>query len=110
MSGFDLISDVSLITTLPYKTLLKICDKGAECLCHNVLEGIQNDENEIDIDISIGTIKILIEDEELHYRFVPSKRLEEMLITTVCDGNDPLVKHIEESLSARILNTYKDLI
>lgn len=110
MSTFDLVSDISLLTTLPDKTLRKLCDKGNECICHNVLEALQEDNNEINIDISIGTLKILIEDDELHYRFIPSNKLEEMLIQSISTGKDPLITHIEESLTSKILNTYKDLI
>lgn len=110
MNTFDLISDISLLTTLPDKTLRKLCDKSNECICHNVLESIQEGSSEVSIDISIGTIKIFIENDELHYRFIPSHRLEDMLIQAICTGKDPLVSHIEESLSAKILNTYKDLI
>ena len=110
MATFDLISDLSLITTIPNKTLQRLCDKGTECICHDVLETIQSEETSTDIDISVGTIKIIIEDDELHYRFIPSRRLEEMLVNSIGSGEDPLVACIENSLSSRILNTYKDLI
>lgn len=110
MMTFDLISDLSLLTTIPKKTLQRLGDQGAECLCHDVLESIQSGETCTDIDIDIGTIKVIIEDDELHYRFAPSRRLEEMLINSIRSGEDPLVSHIEDSISSRILNTYKDLI
>lgn len=110
MNTFDLVSDISTVTTLPDKTLRRLCDKSNECICHNVLENIQNGETETVIDISIGTIKILVVDDEIHYRFAPSSKLEDMLITTLNSGEDPLIKHIEESLTNRILTVYKDLI
>ena len=110
MTSFDLVSDIATLTTLPDKTLRRLCDKGSECICHNVLETLQNNELETNIDISIGNIKIIVENNEIHYRFIPSAKLEEMLVNTLNTEVDPLVKDIEESLTTRILNAYKDLI
>jgi hypothetical protein len=110
MNTFDLVSDISIITTLPDKTLRRLCEKGNECICHNVLETIQNGESETSIDITMGVIKIIVENDEIHYRFIPSSKLEDMLVTTLNNGTDPLIKHIENSLTNRILTVYKDLI
>jgi hypothetical protein len=110
MSRFDLISDISLLTTLPDKTLRKLCDKGVECICHDVLECLNESNNEVTIDISIGELKIVIVDDEIHYKFRPSTQLETMLVKSIVDREDPLVSHIEEGLVSRILNAYKDLI
>ena len=110
MNTFDLISDISTISTIPDKTLRKLSDKGIECICHSVLETINDDQYETSIDIGIGTLKIIKEAEELHYRFVPSNKLEQMLVSSITTNTDPLIAHIEESLNTRILNTYKDLI
>lgn len=110
MNNFDLIGDISILTTLPDKTLRRLCDKGIECICHNVLEKTQQNEIETNIDIDIGTIKILVDNDEIHYRFIPSNKLEDKLIETLTSGVDPLVKDIEDNLTSRILNAYKDLI
>lgn len=110
MSTFDLVSDISTLTTLPDKTLRRLCDKGVECICHDTLETLQNGEIETNIDISIGIIKIIVDNDEIHYRFIPSANLERMLVESINDNVDPLVKHIEESLTNRILTAYKDLI
>jgi hypothetical protein len=110
MNNVDLVSDIATLTTLPDKTLRRLCDKSMECICHNVLETLQNDELETNIDISIGNIKIIVENDEIHYRFIPSSKLEDMLIETLNTRNDPLITDIEESLTVRILNAYKDLI
>lgn len=110
MSRFDLISDISLLTTLPDKTLRKLCDKGAECICHNVLESINEAENETSVDLTIGELKIIVRDDEIHYKFKPSSKLESMLVSTLTTKEDPLVKSVEDGLVSRIMNTYKDLI
>ena len=110
MKYVDLVSDISLLTSVPYKTLNNLCDKGAECICHSLLENINDSVRETSIDIGIGQLTVVVCDDEIHYIFKPSTKLEEMLIDTIVNKNDPLVKDIEQSLVARILNTYKDLV
>ena len=110
MSNFDLISDICTLTTTPEKTLRKLCDKSLECVCHDVLENLNNSVQETSIDISIGELKIIIADDEIHYRFVPSSKLEQMLVDSITTMEDPLIDTIEDGLVARLLNTYKDLI
>jgi len=105
-----LIEDISAITTLPIKTLDRLFDKGAECICHSVLESKLNGESVCSIDISVGEIKVIISNDTISYRFIPSNKLEAMLVDTIVNNNDPLVKDIEDTLINRILNTYKDLV
>lgn len=110
MKNIDLISDISLLTSVPYKTLKNLCDKSNECICHSVLENINEYSMETVIDISIGQLTIAVVNDEIHYKFKPSNKLEGMLINTISTNVDPLVTNIEQSLVSRILNTYKDLV
>ena len=110
MKDVDLISDISLLTSVPYKTLKNLCDKGNECICHSILENVRDSNVETIVDVGIGQLTIIVDNEEIHYKFRPSAKLEEMLINTISSNDDPLVTHIEQSLISRILNTYKDLV
>jgi hypothetical protein len=110
MNKFDLISDISLITTTPEQSLRKLCDKGVECICHDVLERLNDSNIETTIDISIGELKIIVDNDEIHYKFSPSEHFERMLVDSILSKNDPLVRRIEDGLVSRILNTYKDLV
>ena len=110
MKEIDLISDLSLLTSIPYKTLKNLCEKGNECICHSLLESINEDDIKTVIDVGIGQLLVMIDNDEIHYQFKPSNKLEDMLIDTISNKNDPLITDIEQSLVSRILNTYKDLI
>jgi hypothetical protein len=110
MNKYDLISDIALLTTTPEQSLRKLCDKSAECICHNVLERINDSSIDTTIDISIGELKIIVDGDEIHYKFSPSESFEEMLVNTILNKKDPLVTRIEDGLINRILSTYKDLI
>ena len=110
MRNVDLVSDISLLTSVPYKTLKNLCDKGNECICHSVLENVNECNAETIIDISIGQLIIVVDNGEIHYKFKPSPKLENMLVNTLNNNEDPLVTDIEQNLVSRILNTYKDLV
>lgn len=110
MSDFEMISDISTLTTIPDKTLRKLGDIGVECVCHNVLENLNDSNFETSIDVYVGELKIIVDNDEIHYRFVPSSKLEQMLVESISTNKDPLVTKIEEGLVSRILNTYKDLV
>lgn len=110
MDKFDLLKDVSVLTTLPEKSLRKLCDKGLECVCHNVLESLNEGNTETIINILIGEVTVTLDNDSLYYKFRPSPQLESMLVETIVSKKDPLVGSIEEGLTSRLLNTYKDLI
>ena len=110
MSDFEMVSDISKLTTIPDKTLRKLCDIGVECVCHNVLENLNDFNLETTIDMYVGELKIIIDNDEIHYRFVPSSKLEQMLVEAISTKQDPLLTKIEDGLVSRILNTYKDLV
>lgn len=110
MRDVDLISDISLLTSVPYKTLKNLCDKSNECICHSILENTQAFIGETIIDIGVGQLIVVVNNDEIHYRFKPSSSLENMLVETLSTRKDPLVTQIEQKLVSRILNTYKDLM
>lgn len=110
MKDVDLISDISLLTSVPYKTLKNLCDKGNECICHSVMENGVDGSVDTIVDIGIGQLTITVVEDSIFYKFKPSPTLEGMLVQTITGHNDPLVTDIEQSLVSRILNTYKDLI
>lgn len=107
---FDMIKDITTLTTISEKSLVKISDLSVDDICHCVLESVDCGDNVADIDIGIGELKIITSDGELHYRFTPSNQLEKKLIKTFENRVDPLTLSVEKSLSDKILRAYKGLI
>ena len=107
---YNIIEDISTITTIPLKTLYKLADKAGDCLCNNVLESKNMDDNTSTMDIGIGKIIVNITPQNITYTFSPSKELEVKMVEAIKTNNSPLVENIETNLAAKILNTYKDLI
>ena len=105
----NLISDLSVLTTISENSLDKLVDKSKFIICHDIQESLANKEDTTDINIGIGSIKIKVDDEGIKYRFVPSKTLEKAIMATVEEGKSPLTCEIEQALVDRIERVYKEL-
>ena len=62
------------------------------------------------MNIGIGTLIIINNDDSLIYKFKPSQQLEESLIKTTTTGINPLSSTLEQILVNKITNTYKDIM
>lgn len=66
-------------------------------------------ETESSIDIGFGKLCILIEDNNVFYKFIPSHKFEEKLLHTITYKSSPLIEKADDLLVQKIKNTYKDL-
>ena len=105
----DLIKDLSTLTTIPIAALNKLVNKSNYCICYDVKENLSNSENTTLIDIGIGTLSIILDDDTVYYKFKPSKELENSLKSTIMTGENPLVNVIDNTTKDKILNVYKEL-
>ena len=110
---FNVVEDVSKITTIAPGALNKLVHIAMCCMCDYAEQlKIQHDEDYTDamnVDIGIGNLIFSIEDGRLHYTFKPCAKFEKALIGAIVNGKNPLVKTIEKSIASRITNTYKDM-
>lgn len=105
---YNLNEDLSALTTIPTSALNKLTDKAAICICNCVEESVLKEEKLTEINIGIGTLQLLLEGNDLKYRFIPSKNLEAELKATIVDKKNPLTVSVEEALVRKILVTYKN--
>ncbi len=105
----SLISDLSTLTTIPVSTLEKLENKKQLCILHKVAENERKSEPITYADVGIGTVYIKHENDEIRYKFIPSKNFEKSLKTTIETGESPLITTVETALSDKIMNIYKDL-
>lgn len=102
--------DLSALTNIPVFTMNKLIDKSILCICHGVHEGIIEKNNPVEVDIGIGVMYINYEEDEIKYKFIPSKKLEESVAKTVSTNISPLTAAAEEELKERVEATYKNLL
>ncbi len=105
-----LLDDLSVLTTISPGTFSSLNDKAISCICHSVFENIQEKESLTTMDIGLGILYIKCEGPDIKYKFIPSKKLEEAVASTVVSRKSPLVAKVETALKDRVESTYKNLL
>lgn len=107
----NIVQDISTLTTLPVSNIEDLTEIIIDCICHDVLEGKLTNSELVTISLGkIGKLLISLTDSELKYKFIPSKYLEENLITTLNSNESSLETRLEQNLDKRIIAAYKDLL
>lgn len=105
-----LIDDIATLTTISQNALVNLTEKSISCICHSVCESLLEGNNLTEMDIGIGTLYIKCEEDQIKYKFIPSKKLEENVAFTVRNKTSPVQYQVEAALKDRIETTYKNLI
>lgn len=106
----NLINDVSALTSINEKLLNKIVDVVVYSINDSVAESILSKENVTQIDTGIGTLSILVNDNELKFKFVPSAKLRESIISTIKNEENTLTNTLETNIADRFTKLYKEIV
>lgn len=106
----NVTQDVSTLTTIPDKSLNKLLSKFIYVINDAVAEARINKQSVVDLNIGLGILSLEIGQDELKYKFVPSKNLEETLKATVLEERNLLEDALETSLVEKLTTAYKDLL
>lgn len=106
----DILKNVSKITSIPKTQLDGVMQKVGLCVAHEVLSLVDGYDNAVELDIGIGTLRIMYVEDAISYKFIPSNQLEKMVISVAKTGESPLVDICEKTITDRILTAYKELI
>ena len=109
MSKTSLLADLGLLSGVAVTNLDKLSLLSNDIISHAVFEAKLNDEPVAEIDIGIGILYILISEDELKYKFIPSSTLQFAVKQTLTKNRSRLTDKVDSTLSRRIMNTYKDL-
>lgn len=110
MEKMSLIEGLSTLTTIEESALERLV-KLSECIIvDEVVEGIKQEKDIIDIDIGIGTLFINFTGDALKFKFAPNAKFEEEIIKACVHKVNLLDNRVEATLKAKIVNTYKDLL
>lgn len=101
-------NDLSTLTTIDESVFTKLTNKVEWCISDGIEKAILAGDKIVNIDLDIGVLIISLEDNSVRYKFKPSQRLEKIIINTVENETNSLVLNIEESLIAKLTNTYKN--
>lgn len=107
---YDLLNDISVLTTIARYNLKSISDKVVTIVSHDIAESIKSKETVTSIDMGFGQLNITCIDGNVLYKFIPSSALRNAVERTYSTGNSDLVKEIDRELGRRVQNTYKDML
>ena len=103
------IDDLVTLTGIPSVSFRQLSDKVQWIICHAIEETKLEGDEYTEIDLDFGILAIKVEDGAIKYRFMPSKKFEKAIKSTVITNKSPLTLKVESVLKDRICNTYKDL-
>ena len=109
MKKIDALNDLSTLTTIPYSNLQKLFYRLGTIIAYDVQESLRENEQIISIHLGFGVLNILVTEEDVSYKFIPTSAFEQELIDAVINHDIALVNDIEDSLKNKIVNAYKDL-
>lgn len=105
---FNLIEDLSCLTGVRQNLLNDLVTCTNSIISHDIVETIMNKEKVTIVNIGIGYLYFTNEDNIIKYKFVPSEKLEKVIVSSYKKKNELSVK-IEDSLSRKISECYKEL-
>ena len=79
-------------------------------MCDAIYESILNKQDITEMDIGIGTLYILNNDQGIKFKYIPNKQVEEAVKDTIVDQENPVQLILEKRLVSKIVNTYKDIL
>lgn len=106
----NVIDDLSTITSIPRANLTKLAQRIEWLICNAAYEASLSDDNTAEVVLGFGKLIIRLEDNQIKYRFQPSKKLENTIIEAYEKGIDPIAKRAEEAVVGTIMKAYKDLL
>ena len=104
----NLENDITKLTTIPTTTLKKIGELKKQIIASTVSINHKCGIPITEIETSLGTLTIENQ-EDIIVRFTPNLSLTQ-LIKKACEGEDILVERLEEKITEKIMNVYKDLL
>lgn len=103
---FSVIDDMSTITTIDRNKIKKFIDFEECCIANCIHE--REDGISI-IDVGIGTLSILVEQNRISYKFIPSESLRKKVLSTT-KGKNYVADRIEKVAKRITLDAYKDVM
>ena len=94
------------MTQIDPSLLKSLTDITEDNICHTVYESLLSRESVSEIDIGYGKLYIMLENERIKYKFIPSEKLEERVHTTVKTKTSPVATKLEKNLKKKIESVY----
>ena len=105
----NIIDDLSLLTTIPEKTITKLLKKEIYCICEAIEEDVLEGKDLSILNLGFGVLYIKHTENEVKYKFVPTNELQKAITNTIVNKKNILEDVLNASLAAKFMEVYKDL-
>lgn len=106
----NLLSDLETLTQTKRQVFEYLTDLSIADISQCVLEEYNTNGKFCSVDIGIGTLNFIFEQDELQFKFVPSKKLEDSIFDAISSNKSSLQEMIENKINSRMIKLYKELI
>lgn len=106
---YKIVDDLVILTNVGKIVYTNIIEAILSIISYDIIESIKNKEDTIKIDIGIGILILSNIEDKIKYKFIPSSKLENTVLSSYKSFNNLEFK-IDKSLSQRIKNAYEELI
>lgn len=105
-----IVEDIATLTGIAYQPLYRLVELAEDSIAHCVFENIVEQNPLTTIDLGVGILYIKCEEDEIKYKFIPSKQLEGMVSRAVENKTSPVVQDVDVMLKDKIEKAYKRLL
>lgn len=106
----NLSTDLSTITSIPEEIIVKLLNVAGYCIGNAVKESLDNFETITEIDMEFGTLMVKNDENSFKLKFIPNESLNEDIKNSLSGKESLLTKKLEASLSAKLVEVYKEII
>ena len=106
----DLAKDLAVLLSTDKRIFDKLIQNANFCICDYLETAALNNEQECQINIGIGILKLKIEENAVRYSFIPSTTLETEVIDTLEAQQNLLVSTVDTALVAKLNKLYDTLL
>ena len=106
----NLLKDIQNITQISSKVLQKLNVISEFIICDDINELDILGENILEVDIGIGKLTFIVNEDSIQYDFCPSEVFEKHIVSTLEDKVNPVIVSSENALNKKLFNTYKELL
>ncbi len=104
------LNDLSQLCGVQEYNLVGLSNQFNTLISHYMFCLKNSVDNKLEVDIGIGTIVFILVNNEVKYKFIPSKNLEKSVIEGCKADESVLIKKANQLIGQRINKTYKELL
>lgn len=105
----NIVNELSVLTTIPEKTLNKMLQKALYCICEDIYEDTLGEKELTAIDTGLGILYFKFVEDELKCKFVPNDTLKNAATDVYKRKLNLMDNTLNNSLVKKFTDVYKDL-